>query len=107
MPTKEARAIITAALRGLERCWRDGYAYSKAGVMLSEFTPEDIVQTRLFEEDDPCNEHLQVVIDSINERWGRDTIRYAASGIARPWAMKQEHRTPRYTTKWDELLESQ
>lgn len=63
------------------------------------------MQGTLFaEETDPQRQQLQVVIDTINRRWGRDTIRYAASGINRPWSVKQEMRSPRYTSQWEDLL---
>jgi hypothetical protein len=43
------------------------------------------------------------VLDGVNHRLGPDTIRYAASGLERPWHMKREHASPRYTTRWEEL----
>jgi DNA polymerase V len=104
-PTSDTRDLIRAAIRGLEACYKSGYRYHKAGVILAQLTPDHLIQPSLFgEETSPERQQLQVVIDTINRKWGRDTIRYAASGIARPWQMKQEHRTPRYTSRWDELL---
>jgi DNA polymerase V len=44
------------------------------------------------------------VMDSINNIWGRDTLKIASSGIMQKWAMKRQHISQRYTTKWDELL---
>ncbi|MEK9952504.1 MAG: DUF4113 domain-containing protein, partial [Curvibacter sp.] len=51
---------------------------------------------------------LVQVLDQLNTRYGQDTVFLASAGLggrARRWSMKQEHRTPRYTTRWDELLE--
>jgi DNA polymerase V len=42
-------------------------------------------------------------VDRINRDWGRDTVRFAASGTRRPWAMKQGFKSPRYTTCWQDL----
>ncbi len=34
-----------------------------------------------------------------------DTLKFAAVGTKRDWKMRQELRSPRYTTRWDELFE--
>lgn len=46
---------------------------------------------------------LMRVVDGINARHGRDALTFAASGVTRPWRMRQGHRSPRYTTAWDEI----
>jgi DNA polymerase V len=46
-------------------------------------------------------------LDEINARFGRDMIRPLSAGIAQPWRMRQARRSPRYTTRWDELAEVQ
>jgi len=43
------------------------------------------------------------VMDAINARWGRGTARSSATGVTQRWAMRSENRSPRYTTRWDEL----
>jgi DNA polymerase V len=53
-------------------------------------------------------------MDTLNSRYGRGTVKLASGGTehghglhpgaTQPgWKMKQERRTPRYTTHWDEL----
>lgn len=44
------------------------------------------------------------MLDRINARWGRGTLRLAREGFVQPWAMRQELRSPAYTTRWDDLL---
>lgn len=42
-------------------------------------------------------------LDKINLRYGRGTVSIASAGLAgdkRVWSMKQERRTPGYTTDW-------
>lgn len=34
----------------------------------------------------------------MSARYGRDTVKFAVSGIKRAWQTKYERRTPRYTT---------
>ena len=33
--------------------------------------------------------------------WG--TLRFGTEGFDRPWAMRQAHRSPAYTTRWEEV----
>ena len=45
-------------------------------------------------------------LDAVNQRFGRGTLTLASAGLAgekRQWSMKQERRTPGYTTDWDGL----
>jgi len=46
---------------------------------------------------------LMAALDTLNRTMGRDTIAFAAQGIERPWKLRAEMRSPRYTTRWDEL----
>ena len=47
-------------------------------------------------------------MDAVNDRFGRGTLTVGTASLCqetgRRWTMRQERRTPRYTTCWDELL---
>jgi DNA polymerase V len=43
-------------------------------------------------------------LDTLNGRYGRDTMTFAASGAQRPWKLRSGMLSPRYTTSWEELL---
>ncbi|WP_311222646.1 MULTISPECIES: DUF4113 domain-containing protein [unclassified Acidovorax] len=46
-------------------------------------------------------------VDAINGRYGKGTLHVGATGLnpsQHEWGMRQERMTPRYTTRWDELL---
>lgn len=104
-PTSDTLEIVDAALRAVERLYRPGYAYHKAGVILTALVPDTPAQLALFEPlPDPRRRELMAVLDAINGRFGRDVIRVGAAGTAQPWRMKQRARSPRYTTRWDELV---
>jgi DNA polymerase V len=45
------------------------------------------------------------VLDNINFSMRNDAIKYAASGTDKHWKMRQDYRSPRYTSRWDELRE--
>ena len=102
------------ALWGLERIYKAGYCYAKAGVMLLDLQDAGRIQTELDLEGDSLAEQqherrkrLMVAMDAVNERFGRGALQLGAAGTPRAqhrWGMRQERRSPRYTTHWDELL---
>jgi DNA polymerase V len=54
----------------------------------------------------PGASRLMATLDRLNDRYGRGTVQLASAdvgGAARSWAMKQQWRTPQYTTRWDDL----
>lgn len=102
--TADTRVLVTWGLKVLRRIYRSGYAYQKAGVMLSELRPKAMTQALLFA--DPATDRghrLMATLDVINQRWGRGTLRTAAEGVERSWQMKRRRLSPGYTTDWDGL----
>ena len=103
-PTDDTARLIHAALAALRPIFREGLAYQKAGVMLGGLQPRAGLTESLFDRyDRGRSERLMAVLDDVNHRLGPDTLRYAASGMERPWQMRREHASPHYTTRWDEL----
>ena len=104
-PSADTRELIQAALWGLRRIYRSGYAYKKAGVMLCGLEPERRRQGSLLV--DPEREKrsaaLMQTMDWINERWGRGSLRPLATGFDLNWRMRREKLSPAWTTRWDEL----
>lgn len=105
-PTDNTPKLVSIALWGLKQIYRPGYNYAKAGIMLGELVPAAGIQTDLFSnmQPDPKSERLMQVMDLINRKMGKESIKVASEGFKRPWKMKQENKSPRYTTNWDELL---
>jgi DNA polymerase V len=102
--TQDTAELIGYALRGVEQIFREGYRYQKAGVILTALVPAHQVQTHLFDQHDrECSQKLMAAIDTINTAWGTGTIRYAAVGLRPGWLMRCARRSPRYTTRWEEL----
>ncbi|NDP49545.1 MAG: DUF4113 domain-containing protein, partial [Sulfuriferula multivorans] len=101
--TSDTMRLTQAALWGLKRIFRPGFAYQKAGVMLMDLHSENQVQGVLFAAAAPARPALMDVIDRANARWGGGTLKLAAEGVKKPWQMKRERVTPSYTTRWDEL----
>lgn len=106
-PTSYTPALIEAAVEGVKRIFRPGYAYKRAGVHLSQFSPEGALQRDLFvSENGPLREkkrQAMVALDAINTRFGAGALHFAQSGKNAPFR-KVENKSPCYTTEWDELL---
>lgn len=108
-PTDDSRELIHAAIQGLRLLWRKGYAYHKAGVMLLDLSPKanrqlTLTETPQTEEEAKRSERLMATVDTLNRELGRGTIQLGLPRAGNAWALRSEHRTPRYTTRWEELL---
>jgi DNA polymerase V len=103
--TDDTLRLTRAALWGLKRIFRPGFAYQKAGVTLLNLTDTAAEQIPLFS---MAKDHtgLMQVMDKINTIWGRGTLRSAAEGIQKSWKMKRERMSPCYTTSWNQLLQA-
>ena len=110
-PTSDTKALVSAAVGGLRRIYEPGFQLTKAGVMLMDLcsATEQQQSDLLFEDPAPKRDHdkLMEAMDRINERYGKATVHIASTGRtqedAAGWRMRQERRTPRYTTRLDEV----
>lgn len=104
--TSATHELIKPAVKLVERLYEKGKIYKKAGVMLSGIVPDESIQANLFRpEARNCDRRLMDMMDNINFSQRDDILKFARSGTARNWKMRQELRSPRYTTRWDELYE--
>ena len=101
--TNDARALTAAARRCIEGAYRDGYAYAKCGVMLDDLRDPSEAPIPLFDDAPRGSAALMAAIDAINGKFGRASVRLASQGFTAPWDLRAEHKSPRYTTRWDEL----
>ncbi|MBO2011723.1 Y-family DNA polymerase [Hymenobacter negativus] len=114
--TSNPTLLTRAALDGLRQLRRPGVAYHRAGVLLSGLEPMgQAPQLDLFTAPAPDHarsEKLTATLDSLNARFGRQLVRLAAAGVTKDaegndqqpvWAGRAAHRSPLYTTRWDEL----
>jgi len=61
-------------------------------------------QTSLFgNSDDAKSDKLMSLMDSLNGRYGRETVRLASCGSNRSWAMSRQYLSPAYTTRLADL----
>jgi DNA polymerase V len=103
-PTQDTSILIRYAVAGLERIFRPGYQFQRAGVLLPDLAPNGVQQLSLFEnnpDSHPKSGCLMAVLDAINHAHGRHTIRYASQGLSQRWQMRQQLKSPAYTTRWE------
>lgn len=103
-PTNDVRLMTKAAVQAVDRLFRSGYRYSKAEILLMDLRQPGEFTDDLFAHVQPvASDKIMSVLDDINARWGRGTLR-AASVPANPdWAMRREFMSQSYTTKLDQL----
>ncbi len=106
VPNAHTPDWIALALRTLDRIYKPGYVYKKAGVMITGIERAAARQCSLLEpegKEAAQRQNLMRVLDGVNQKWGRDTLQYAAAGLGRPWRMRQLRKSSRFTTSWLEL----
>lgn len=105
-PTSYTPELLHFAEYGLKQIFRPGNLYKKAGVVFTGISRIGERIPSLFESKEVRNkqERLMEAVDHTNCKWGRNTIQLAAEGISRPWRMRQDLKSKRFTTEWGELL---
>lgn len=105
-PSDDTRVITRAALAGLEQAYREGFAFSKAEILLLDLCRRGEFTDDLFATVQPAvSERVMGVLDQINAKWGRGTLRPGRVPSAPDWGMKREMMSPSYTTRLDQLWE--
>jgi DNA polymerase V len=103
-PTADAARLTQAAVRAVATLVEPGRSYAGAGVRLLDLRPAARGQGDWMTPGDTARTAARLaVLDQIDARWGRGTLRLAREGFVQPWAMRQDQRSPAYTTRWDDL----
>lgn len=104
-PTDSSMQVTRAALWLLQQLYKPGVRYMKAGVMLMELVPEGGQQTDLFgySKGAPQASELMRIVDRLNQRYGRGTVKLGSEGLRKAWAMRRELKSPNYLGDWAEL----
>ncbi|WP_080240017.1 Y-family DNA polymerase [Spirosoma rigui] len=104
-PTGSTIELLAYAESVLRSIFKFGYAYQKVGVILSNLLPADYRQAGVFVAGpDERLIRLAGVMDSLNNRYGRDRVRLANQGFDPDWGHRQDWLSPRYTTNWKEIM---
>lgn len=106
-PTSNSFQLGEAAIYGMRKIFKYGYAYKKCGVMLMDLVLEDSVPVDLFSGfDEPETQrakNLMATLDEINAKMGRGTVRSAGEGVQKAWSMRSDNKSHAFTTDWNQL----
>lgn len=102
-PTNDSLEVNRWAGWLCERMFKPEYQYKKAGVMLSEISPLSHHQGDLLETARPDKHKLMQALDGLNARYGRGAVKVSTQGAYTGWQMKQERKSPNYTTSWTDV----
>lgn len=109
-PTNDTGRLIAALLAELTNIYSNKQSYHRAGVLLFDFVPESHLQIDLLGTVDPHKHDRALArmqaIDSLNKRYGKQTVRYAAEDLSRAWQPRRKTSSPRYVSHWEELPEA-
>lgn len=103
-PTNSTIELSKFATQALDKIFKNGFHYKKAGVIVQDFTPEEVMQTTLFESRDERHIPLMKAVDAVNRLYGQQKIRLASQNLQRVWKMKQEKLSPCYTTQLSDII---
>lgn len=103
--TDDTMLLVKASIEALRQVYQRGYTYQKASVSFGKVQPKEGRQISLFTPSgaDEKSEKMMKALDAANSRWGRGTIFLAAEGIEKNWQMKAEHKSPAYTSDWNDI----
>jgi len=103
--TNSSLELVKYACYGLEKIFRKGYQYKKAGVIVTEIMPENQVIGALFDEVDRAkHKKAMFAMDKLNARFGREKIRIGKQGFGRKLHLKQEKISKCYTTQLSDII---
>lgn len=103
-PTNDVRLLTKAATEAVNRLFRPGFKYSKAEVLLMDLRQPGEFTDDLFAQSQPvAAERVMGVLDEINQRWGRGTLRAGSVPSTPDWGMRREMMSQSFTTKLDQL----
>lgn len=106
-PSADSGDIANKLIASVLKSFKTGKSYHRANIALYDLIDERYLQSDLFGEFNLASSaitqsRLQAV-DSLNKRYGKGTLYFAAEDLSRTWEPKHDLRSPRYTSNWQEL----
>jgi DNA polymerase V len=105
-PTNDP-VLLTRAAQALLPRIVEGTRYTKAGITLTNLSPAGAQPAFDLFAEVQQDRGLGPLLQQVRERSGADSIGIGRGGLrtAAEWEMRREVMSPRYTTRWDEMLE--
>lgn len=103
--SNDTRVLVKLALKLLGDTYQADVPYKKAGVLLGMFEEAELNQPDLFSnpEDEVANSKLMTVIDTLNQRFGQQTVLVGRSNLSQLWQTNKAFVSPCYTTNWHDI----
>lgn len=103
-PTDDTRIIIERVKYAVAHLYKADCRYLKAGVGIVEMVSKKHYQNDLFQREQPEKvDKAMRILDNLNQRHGRNTLFFAAEGTQKKWRLRQQYKSPEYTTKITEI----
>lgn len=102
--TNSAIELVKYSNLALEKIYNPDYGIKKAGVILSDIIPDKVIDLNLFEQRKEKHDALMKAIDDINEKMGTSAVYLASHNNSLKYKTLQQNLSPRYTTRWDDIL---
>ena len=103
-PTNDTFVLLRLADALVEQIFKADVPYKKAGILLTHFSPETLVQPSMYvDELRDKTDNLMPVIDAINKRSGKGSVLLGTRLQTNKWQASKEAQSPAYTTNWTEI----
>ncbi|MDU9402919.1 Y-family DNA polymerase [Pseudomonas sp. zfem004] len=103
-PTDDTLLLTRMATEAVARIYQAGYRYSKAEVLLLDLRQPGEFSDDLFAQGQPlASGRLMSVLDEVNGRYGRGTLRTGSVPAMPEWGMRRAMMSPSYTTRIEQL----
>ena len=101
--TADSRDLAIAASAAAKQIYRPGVLFHKSGVGAIELVDGAMYQRDMFSSQgrDP---RVMTALDTINQRFGPDSLSLAPKGIQGKWQMRREMKSPNYTSSWLDMV---
>ncbi len=102
--TNSTIEIVKYSKAALEKIYKEGNGIKKAGVILSDIIPDKVIDLNLFEQRKEEHDALMKTVDLLNNKMGEFTVHLASHKQSLKFKTLQQHLSPRYTTRWADIL---
>jgi DNA polymerase V len=97
--------IIKYVMGAFNMIFKEGFAYKKAGVIVTGLVPEQTVQQSVFDNsDNDRNQLVMRTLDAVNRSLGKESVRMAVQGFEKRYRLRAEHLSRKYTTNIDHVI---
>lgn len=102
--------LTKKAVELVDRYYKSGIEYKKAGIVLSDLVPasDSLVRETLFDREEIAalqrREHVQEVLDAMTRKFGKGVLNVASAKASDRWCMRRDLLSACCTTRWNEIL---